>query len=266
MHRQIPILLYHSVSTQASPRFCQWTVHPRQFTQHLDYLVQQGYTPLTVSQLVRAISHPDCPLPAKPVTITFDDGFADFSEQALPALRRRGFPSTLYVTTAYVGGTARWLASEGEGDRRMLTWRQIVEAARQGTECGAHSRTHRRLDELPVAQARGEIEGSKAELEDRLGIAVETFAYPHGCSSPTVRDLVKEAGFSSACAVRHALSSHRDDAFSLARVVVSGATDMSALAKLLQGRGIPTAPLPERLRTKTWRTARRALRLVRAGP
>ncbi|MGH9188123.1 MAG: polysaccharide deacetylase family protein [Acidimicrobiales bacterium] len=260
MHRRIPILLYHSISAQTVAAFRPWVVHPHLFAAHMRHLAESAYETLTISELIRATSCTGAPLPPKPVVITFDDGFADFHEQALPVLSRHRFASTLYITTGFVGATSRWLTRQGEGNRRMLTWSQIREAACLGVECGAHSRTHPALDELPLGVSRDEIRGSKTDLESQLGREVATFAYPHGYASPKVRALVEEAGFSSAVDVRHAMSSPRDDPFGLARIIVDGNTSVAALEALLGGWGLRRAPFPEPWRTTAWRVVRHARR------
>lgn len=265
MLRRIPILLYHSIATRSSPRFARWVVQPAAFQAQMDYLVAHGYQALTVSELVDLMGHADRPLPERPVVLTFDDGFADFHEAALPVLERRDLVATLFLTTAYLDGTARWLAPDGEGGRPMLSWAQAREVADRGVEIGAHSHTHPRLDELRPEAARREIARSRELLEDRLERPVPTFAYPHGYAGPVARRLVQEAGYRAACGVRHAMSSPRDDVWGLCRLVVDHRNDTAAFASLLQGVGTRTAPLPETVATKAWRAARRSARTVRGG-
>jgi peptidoglycan/xylan/chitin deacetylase (PgdA/CDA1 family) len=231
-------------------------VTPDDFSAHLARLAEDRYTPITVSALVRGLRgrrH----LPERPVVITFDDGFADFLTGALPALRSYGFPATIYLTTGCIGGTSKWLWREGEGDRPMLTWQQVAELPAAGIECGSHSCSHPQLDVLPLSQARNEIERSRRELENHLGRVVETFAYPHGYHSAAVRQLVIRAGYSSACAVKHAMSAPSDDPYALARIVVARDTGPSAFAQLLSGLDLPVAPVRQRLSTRGWRVARR---------
>ena len=165
-------------------------------------------------------------LPARPIVVTFDDGFADFYDDAWPVLKRYEIPATLYVTTGYVGSTSRWLTPEGEGQRPMMSWEQIVELDRKGIEMGAHTFTHPQLDTLSSSQAWDEISQSKWQLEEQLAHSVASFAYPHGYYSNHVRNLVRQAGFSSACAVKHALSDTSDDRFALARVIITNEIDV----------------------------------------
>ncbi len=255
--RRVPILMYHSIAEHVSPRFKPFTVSPQVFAEQMAYLHQHRYSPLTVSQLAAALAPGGPRLPERPVVITFDDGFADFYSAALPVLQRYGFAATLYVATAYVGGTSRWLRHEGETERRMLSWEQLREVSACGIECGAHSHSHAQLDTLTPAEAQFEIERSKELLEEQLGQAVESFAYPYGYSTVGVRRQVQEAGFRSACAVKHAMSSERSNPFALARLMVSATTTVDGLAALVDGRDTPwLATLYARARTPLWQLAR----------
>src|SRR5436853_2185524 len=157
----IPILMYHSISCRSEGNFRVFTVCPGLFAEHIKYLYEHGYTSLTVTQLVTLLYHNRQSLPKRPVVVTFDDGFADFFTDALPVLKRYNFVATLYITTAFVGGTSSWLWREKEATRPMLTWDQIVEINAQGIECGGHSHTHPQLDLLPLSAARREVVQSK---------------------------------------------------------------------------------------------------------
>jgi peptidoglycan/xylan/chitin deacetylase (PgdA/CDA1 family) len=250
--RYIPILMYHSISSRAGPRFRQWAVAPERFEEHLAYLAQHNYTPVTVTQLVAARTRGD-ELPTQPMVITFDDGYADFHENALPALHRHGFGATLYIPTAYVGGTCGWLQTEGEAPRPMLTWSQVREIVGTGIECGGHSHTHPRLDAIPPAVARDEIELCKRLLEEHLGRVVASFAYPHGWHTSAIRRIVRAAGYISACAVKNMPSSSTDDPFDLARLVVTADTDVAALADLLACRVSPIEATLRQTARPMWR-------------
>jgi peptidoglycan/xylan/chitin deacetylase (PgdA/CDA1 family) len=261
--RRVPILMYHSISETASPKFKPFCVSPQLFAEHMAYLHQHRYTSVTVTQLVRALAQGGAGLPERPVVLTFDDGFADFYSEALPVLSRYGFTATLYLATAYIDGTSRWLQREGEAARPMLSWEQLREIAAQGIECGAHSHSHPQLDTLPPSVARREIAHSKGILQEQLSQEIASFAYPFGYSTASVRRQVQEAGFSSACAVRHAMSSLLTNPFALARLMVSATTTVDGLAALVDGRDTPLIPtMYARARTPLWQLARRSSALM----
>jgi peptidoglycan/xylan/chitin deacetylase (PgdA/CDA1 family) len=224
------------------------------------YLHRQRYTPLTVTQYIQARSRGASALPERPVILTFDDGFADFFTGALPVLKQYDFTATLYIATAFAGGYSSWMRREKETARCMLSWQQVREIAAHGIECGAHTHTHPQLDTLPLYAARNEMARSKSLLEDHLGQAVYSFAYPYGYQTARLRQVAREVGFTSACAVRHAPSFLADDAFCLSRLMVSADTDLATFAALLTGTWNTLSLarlLYRRARTPAWQFVRR---------
>jgi peptidoglycan/xylan/chitin deacetylase (PgdA/CDA1 family) len=249
--RPIAILAYHSVSSQPLPWIAPFAVTPRTFAEQLDTIVSESASTMTVSDFVEAIGHDPPRLPQRVVLITFDDGFADFREQALPAMARRALRSTLYVTTSF--------AERGRGPYgdRMLELASLKGLAAAGVELGGHTHTHPQLDTLPRDRVDEEVRRCKALLEDRIGARIRSFAYPHGYSSPRVREAVREAGYESACTVMNALSTVPRDPFMIPRLMVRSTTSTSQLQAWIRGEGAPVAPRSDRFRTRVWRAYRR---------
>lgn len=262
----VPILLYHSVSERPHPGIRDFSVRPAVFRQHLDLIVSSGRRAVTVSDLVaaRRAGRSD----GQEIVITFDDGFADLLAAAAPELAARGLPSTAYLTTGALRGGPD-VAVPGLPtllrEAAMCSWLDLPELASAGIEIGAHSLTHRRMDELASDQIALELSGSRRALEDALGRAVPSFAYPHGCADRRCRERATRAGFQSASGVRNALSPPDDDTMMLARLTVTATTTDEQLMLWLQGTGAPVAASRESLRTRGWRTARRAAARLRAG-
>lgn len=256
MKPAIPILLYHSVSDAPTGDFGPFTVSRSQFAEHLDRLLAHECDTLTVDQLLERIDA-DQPLPERTVVITVDDGFADFAANAWPELQQRGMNVTLYVTAGTIGGRSTWLATPPAGQLTMLDRQQLLDLAGQGCEIGAHSMSHPQLDCLPLQRAAQEIWQSKDVLEQILARSVNSFAYPHGYHGPQVRQLVMNAGYSSASAVKDALSHPDDDRFALARVTVKDTFDATKIDQVLTGEGFVRARRRERWRTRGWRQVRR---------
>jgi len=264
--QNIPILMYHSISTPASSGFQACTVSQEVFDEHLSYLKQRHYTSVTVTQLAKAMAKGGSGLPPRPVILTFDDGYADFYTVALPALQRHGFTATLYVTTAFIGSTSRWLRYVNERSRPMLTTSQLTEINACGIECGAHSHTHPPLDMLPPRIARDEIMHSKELLEDCLGHQVLSFAYPYGYHSTRLQQIVRTCGFTSACAIKRAVSSLHDNPYALARLAIIPDTSVDELdTALVTGRGPLVASPIKRTRTRVRQFLRSAFRTLWPG-
>ena len=270
--RALPVLLYHSISDVASSEVARFVISPKVFDEHMRHLAEEGYSSMTVTEFLPALLAPDAPdgsgdvLPERPVLVTFDDGFRDFLTNALPVLQRHGIASTLYATTGFMGdGEAPGTNRSGD---EMLSWSELGEVAGQGVEVGAHTHSHPMLDTLPHAAARDEITRCKALIEEHTEAAVASFAYPHGYSSAWVRRAVAEAGYTSACAVKNAMSHPGDDRFAIARLMLEASHTRDDFLRMLSGDGVPVARAHDRWATRGWRMVRRGLaagRRLRAG-
>lgn len=259
MSAAVPVFLYHSVQDDPPAWLAPFTVSPRTFVEHLDMIADRGLRVLPLRQLVAAMLGGPA-LPPRSAVLTFDDGYADFASTVAPLIAARGLPATLYVTTG--GLTAPGPPSDGGPfpSVAMLSWSQVRELDAAGVEIGGHSRTHPQLDTLPRASVRDELGGCKRELEDALGHPVVSFAYPHGYSSRWVRRLARETGWTSAAAIRasSAFSSSRDDPLRFGRLMVRADTARDRFERWIRGEGAPVAPFADGLRTRGWRSYRRA--------
>lgn len=249
--------MYHSVSDISTAARRLWTISPTTFESHLEILKYQAYVPLTVSMLVSLMFDCRGPLPAKPVVLTFDDGLADFFTGTLPILDRFGFPATLYIPTAYVNQSGRWLKTNGNGNYPMLSWSEIREIAYHGIECGSHGHSHTQLDVLPMEKMREEVCHSKDLLEHHLQKSVDSIAYPYGLNSKTLRQIVQQAGYSSGCAIKHSMSSLADDRYALARIAITSKLSQTEYQDILMGKGLRRFHKDERVRTTIYRFVRK---------
>ncbi len=260
----VPILLYHAVSAAPGSQIAPFSVPPDEFRRHLDVLTEGGYTSVTFGDLVRGeldgIGPPDAD---RRVVLTFDDGYADFAQAALPALRERSLVSTLFVTTGWLEGRGR--REPGPTDR-MLAWSQLTELLECGVEVGAHSHSHPQLDTLTAGALRNELERPRSLLQEALGRPVDSVAYPHGYNGPRVRRATQAAGYRSAAAVRNALHRWGEDPFAVARLTVTRSTTAGDVARWLEGTGVGVAPPDESLATRGWRAYRRGRAILRRRP
>ena len=251
----IPILRYHSVTDHPESWIAPYAVSPDKFIDHLRLIITCRRTPMTVSEVVSHLESGQ-KLPERPVVLTFDDGFADFAPVAerLAALE---MPSTLYVITGALSGREPRGAEAAIRPASWLSWSQLRALETLGVEIGSHSHTHSQLDVLGWHDVFNETRVSAALLEDELGHAITSFAYPHGFHSARTRRAVASAGYRSACAVENALSSDSDEVQALARLTVKADTSLTQVGEWLNDRGAPIAPVAQRLRTSAWRWYRR---------
>ncbi len=189
---RLPVLLYHHVGPLRPGTMPGLTVSPQRFERHVRWLARRGYTGIRSSDWLRWLREGKG-LPEKPVLLTFEDGYADLAECALPLLRRYGFSAVVYIVTGQLGGTNAWDEARGFGAHRLMTVEQIRYWAGQGIEFGAHSRTHADLTTLSANELSEEVIGSGKDLESVLGERVVSFAYPYGFHNQEVDDCVRGA-------------------------------------------------------------------------
>jgi peptidoglycan/xylan/chitin deacetylase (PgdA/CDA1 family) len=222
--RPIPILCYHSVSEDTSGPLGSYSLPPGLFREHMAWVADAGHSTLTVDALQRQLDA-GAALPSRPLVITFDDGLADFLDDALPTLLQHGHAATMFVTTAGTwNGRPRALAG-----RRTLSRTEVRALHDAGVEIASHGHEHHQLDLRPRREVSADLRTSRQLLEDLLSAPVPSFAYPHGYNRHATRQIVRRTGFRSACAVRNVLSSTDDDRWRRARLMLSGLPGVAEL-------------------------------------
>lgn len=200
------VLLYHSVDESAPYR----SVSPAAFASHLDWLIDHTDL-LTLDALLAGTTRRRGGRPQ--VAITFDDGFSDNHAEALPLLAERGLSASFFISTGlidrlpFVMERFARLHSCASHDIGVMNWSQVRELQSAGMEIGAHTVSHPNLAAVGADALRRELVGCKADLEDRLGVPVNRFAYPFGKPKHNYgsreAQAVAAAGFAEAVAVTY---------------------------------------------------------------
>jgi peptidoglycan/xylan/chitin deacetylase (PgdA/CDA1 family) len=204
------ILLYHRVSDDDDPL----AVAPRRFREQMAHLAAEGYR---VVDLIEALDLLGAGVAApRTIALTFDDGFADVGDEALPVLQRHGFRATVFVSTGVTDGRVAFPWYERQP--KVLGWDEIVALDRQGTlRFEAHTVTHPSLLAVDDGTAAAEIRESRRELQGRLGRTVSAFAYPAGLYGERERHLVAQAGYAAAVSCEPGVNRPDSDRFALRR-------------------------------------------------
>lgn len=166
----VPVLLYHYVRELPSndPLGASLSVTPSAFKQQLTFLIEQGYTPISLQQFSQALLEGQA-LPAKPILLTFDDGTADVATTVFPILRAYGVPATIFVVSGFVdtAGYISW------AQLRMLSRSPLI-------SIGSHGLNHSSLTALDSGVADRQLTLSRNYLRAAIGQNVQAVAYPNG--------------------------------------------------------------------------------------
>ena len=195
VYTEIAPLMYHSVAPRHDDPY-QLTVRPERFRKQLRSLRRLGRTGTSVSNLLHAWQQGS---QKRLVGLTFDDGYADFAENALPVLQRYGFTATLFVIAGRLAGSNEW---DREGTRKaLLTADQLREVASAGVEIGSHGMHHVSLPSVGDAELASEIHESRRILQEITGQEITGFCYPYGHLDERTVKAVEAAGYEYACAI-----------------------------------------------------------------
>ena len=188
-------LMYHSVASGQDDPY-QLTVRPERLGKQLCSLRRLGRTGVSVSTLLEARQRGS---QERLVGLSFDDGYADFAENALPVLQRYGFTATLFVIAGRLGGSNEW---DSKGPRKaLLTADQVREVAAAGVEIGSHGLHHVSLPTVGDSDLASEIQESRRILQELTGQEVRGFCYPYGHLDERAVKAVEAAGYDYACAI-----------------------------------------------------------------
>jgi peptidoglycan/xylan/chitin deacetylase (PgdA/CDA1 family) len=216
----VPILMYHVIATAppSAPMPDLFVPH-RVFAAQMAWLARNGYHGVTLRAVYDHWTR-GAALPAKPVVISFDDGYLNDYTDARPILHGHGWPGVLNLEVANVR----------PGD---LTAFQVRALIRAGWEIDAHTLTHPDLRVVSDAQLRREVAGSRRWIRQRFGVPVDFFCYPAGKYDARVVAAVRAAGYLAATTVDYGAASPRDGMFTLKRVRIDGSDGLAGFVSKL---------------------------------
>lgn len=218
---KVPVMMYHDILPEKQVFF---DVTPAEFEDHLKLIRDKGLTPITMEQLVNHL-RTGLPLPAKPILLTFDDGYEGHYQYVYPLLKKYNYPAVFSIYTAKVGKKM---------GRSSLNWEQLREMAQDPlVTIASHSVTHKVMEGLSPEQLVSETEESKRILEAELGIPIRYFTYPEGKFDQAAWDAVKQAGYEAAFTMNdldEQLAGQSRDLLAIGRIGQSRLAEMVEIA------------------------------------
>jgi peptidoglycan/xylan/chitin deacetylase (PgdA/CDA1 family) len=223
---QAPILMYHYLSVppdNADIYRRDLSVSPDLFAQHLDRLREEGYTTIRLDDLLLHLTE-GAPLPARPVILTFDDGYRDNYTNAFPLLKERGMTATFFIVTDLIDADLP----------DYLSWDMVREMHAGGMSIQSHGRNHASLkgrdDDYLIWQALGSLE----TIEFELGVRPRFISYPAGQYDENTIKIFQSAQYWAGVTTVQGATHSSEDLFELRRVRIRGTTSADDLSRLLK--------------------------------
>jgi peptidoglycan/xylan/chitin deacetylase (PgdA/CDA1 family) len=220
--RGVPILLYHAFGDDEN----RYVISPAAFARQLRLLALLRFKVRPYAEVTRVLREGRLP-PPRTVALTFDDGYADNADIAVPLLERHRFPGTIFLVSSRLGGVNDWTTEPALAGRALVSPEQLAELRSRGIDCGAHTRTHPDLTAGDVALEE-EIASSRTDLNE-----VSTFAYPYGRVNDRAVDAVRASGFESACTTDPRLAQVGDDPLLIPRIEIRREDTLSRFMRKL---------------------------------
>lgn len=201
------ILTYHSIDRTSSVI----SVSPEQFQAHARKLAQGPLRVVPLEEVRQA--------GGGAAAITFDDGFRNFREHALPALAQANLPATVFVISGYCGGRNNWPTQPAGSipTLDLMSWSELEELAQARVTLGAHTVNHPFLTRLSDAEIVEEFRVCQDAIEQRTGRPATSLAYPYGDWNPRVRQAAAPF-FQLACTTDMRFLDASDDPLALPRM------------------------------------------------
>jgi peptidoglycan/xylan/chitin deacetylase (PgdA/CDA1 family) len=228
---RLPILMYHRIAIDGPAALSRYCVTPEAFEEQLSYLQENGYSSATLDEWRLAVQGIR-PLPRGSILLTFDDGCVDFLTTAWPLIQRYGFGALVFLPTETVGGRCDWDGRHGT-PTQVLDWSQIIQLKKDGVEFGSHTASHPMLTSLPPDEIARELLRSRIELEERLGSAITSIAYPYGETDGAVQALAGACGYLYGLTCEPRATERNDRFLALPRLEVSRHLQIKGFANLL---------------------------------
>ena len=199
------VLYYHGVARE----------HRARFARQMDLLLREAQ-PVAAGRkepLAPGVHH---------AAVTFDDGYQNVIENALPELKSRRIPATVFVISEALGRFPFWLTDPRDPAHqdRVLSPDELTGMASELVAVGSHTMTHRALPELSRDEARRELSGSRAKLETMLHRPVTLFSFPYGAMNGELTGMCRESGYERVFTILPGLALSDPEEFVTPRVAV----------------------------------------------
>jgi len=217
------VLMYHRVGSARNDWEARYAISPESFAAHMLALAQRGMRAVSMDSLCGWLDD-RAPPSERAFVLTFDDGFRDVRDHALPVLERLHWPSTVFLVSDLIGAEDVWTRTSNPDGRThpLLNAEEILDMQGRGVSFHSHSCTHASLPGLDDLGLERELVDSRAALQRLLGRPVDYFAYPYGHQDDRVVTAARRAGYRAAFSTQPGFNRRDVDRFRIRRIDVYG--------------------------------------------
>ncbi|WP_409345007.1 polysaccharide deacetylase family protein [Paenibacillus sp. MBLB4367] len=216
----IPVLNYHSVDYDPGNIVA---ITPEKLDEQMAFLAENGFEPLTLDDFFLILEGGLEP-PDKPVLLTFDDGYADNYKNAMPIMKKYGFPATMFMSPGMIGQD--W----------YVNWEQAKEMKEAGWDIQPHGMTHPHLPRLTAEEQASEITEARKQIEEQLGGTAVVFCYPYGEFNRDTLRILEDNRFRYAFTIQQGRTDASQPKFQLKRIFVNGEESLKTWKQRLTGK------------------------------
>lgn len=229
---QVPVLMYHHLLQKEEARRYAGNdivTYTEDFSRQLQWLKKNGFETISTAQLI-AFLYDNAPLPARPVMLTFDDGYLGNARYAAPLLREYGYTAVLFSVTGKIGDSP----AAFHPDAIQMLDAQTMDEIADVFEFASHTHDLHRatgkgrsaLTDATKAERTADLEASLHRLSTVKNATPLVFSYPYGFYSSAVQEDLKQQGVRIAFRATAGTLTRRSDPYSLPRFPVSFAVSM----------------------------------------
>jgi peptidoglycan/xylan/chitin deacetylase (PgdA/CDA1 family) len=215
--KNVRIINYHSV--RCAEKIDLYDVSEENFYNQMNVLKNYLNIPVKALNLENLKSH-------NGLFITFDDGYSDNLNYALPLLEKFNFPFTVYVISDFIKKEKKGFLTKEE--LKKITSSKLV-------SIGSHSVTHKYLTHLSIKDLKRELIESKKYLEDTINKPIDSFAYPFGDANKMLANIVEECGYKFAVTTYPGNNSSFSNKFLLNRNVILSHDNIKTFTQKIHG-------------------------------
>lgn len=211
--------MYHSIEAMPKSTVMRsMHVPTRRFGFQMKLLYLLGYKGLSMRELFPYLEGKKT---GKVVGITFDDGYQNNLLNAAPILKKYNFSATCYLVSKKIGTSNTWDLHKNITQRPLMTEIEIKEWLNLGFDIGAHTQSHRFLEDLNELEIKEEIFDCKADLEQKFKISITDFCYPYGKYNKNMLSLVNDSGYITATTMNRGRATLQSNKLTLPRIPIT---------------------------------------------